>query len=74
MVVSGDQWPMLVYGDQEYDSEDPWNGLFRSQILVWVSVSLLSSIRIANFVSQGIQAHFYLTQFSRERGEGYAIR
>jgi hypothetical protein len=38
MTVSGDQWPMLLYADQEYDPEDPWNGLFRSRLLVWVSV------------------------------------
>jgi hypothetical protein len=34
--VRGDQWPMLVYADQEYDPQEPWEGLFRSQILVWV--------------------------------------
>jgi hypothetical protein len=38
ITVSGDQWPLLVYADQEYDSNDPWNGLFRSKLLVWVSV------------------------------------
>jgi len=37
MAVSGDQWPMLVYADQEYDPEEPWDGLFRSRLLVWVS-------------------------------------
>ena len=34
--VRSDQWPMLVYADQEYDPQEPWEGLFRSQILVWV--------------------------------------
>jgi len=28
---------MLVYANQEYNSEDPWNGLFKSQLLIWVS-------------------------------------
>jgi len=37
LIVCGDQWPMLVYANQEYDSEDSWNGLFRSQLLIWVS-------------------------------------
>jgi hypothetical protein len=37
LIVCGDQWPMLVYANQEYDPEDPWNGLFRSQLLIWVS-------------------------------------
>ena len=39
MAVHGDQWPMLVYANQEYDEEEPWVGLFRSQLLVWVRIS-----------------------------------
>ena len=38
MAVAGDQWPVFVYADQEYDPEDPWNGLFKSQILIFVIV------------------------------------
>lgn len=38
MAVCGDQWPMLVYANQEYDPEEPWEGLFRSRLLVWVRV------------------------------------
>jgi hypothetical protein len=37
MAVSGDQWPLFLYRDCHYDPEDPWNGLFRSSILVFVS-------------------------------------
>ena len=40
MVVSGDQWPIMLYANQEYNPDDAWNGLFRSQILVWVNVVL----------------------------------
>ena len=40
MTVRGDQWPLLLYTNQEYDPEDPWEGLFRSQLLIWVSVPL----------------------------------
>jgi hypothetical protein len=43
MPVCGDQWPMLVYADQEYDPQDPWEGLFKSRILVWVHTHLSSS-------------------------------
>jgi hypothetical protein len=43
MTVRGDQWPMLVYADQEYDPQDPWEGLFRSRILVWVRMHFSSS-------------------------------
>jgi hypothetical protein len=38
MAVAGDQWPMLVYASLQYDPEDPWSGLFRSQILVYMSI------------------------------------
>jgi hypothetical protein len=37
MVVRGDQWPLLVYAKQVFDPEEPWDGLFRSELLVWVS-------------------------------------
>ena len=35
--VSGDQWPLLLYADQEYDPDEPWDGLFRCKLLVSVS-------------------------------------
>jgi hypothetical protein len=72
--VRGDQWPMLVYADQEYDPEHPWEGLFRSQILVWVSMHLPSSSAfIIAYSCAGIQAHLYLAQFSGKRSEGDKI-
>ena len=36
MTVHGDQWPLLVYANQEFNPEEPWDGLFRSQLLAWV--------------------------------------
>ena len=44
MTVAGDQWPLFMYADQEFDPEEPWNGLFRNQLLIWVSVVITSSI------------------------------
>ena len=35
--VSGDQWLLLLYEDQKYDPDEPWDGLFRCKLLVWVS-------------------------------------
>ncbi|KAG2135064.1 hypothetical protein BD769DRAFT_1352988 [Suillus cothurnatus] len=32
---SGDQWPMFLYAGYVYDSEDPWKGLLRSEILIF---------------------------------------
>ncbi|KAG2741807.1 hypothetical protein P692DRAFT_20751236, partial [Suillus brevipes Sb2] len=34
IIVTGDQWPLFLYADYHYDPEDPWNGLFRSVLLV----------------------------------------
>jgi len=36
MMVPGDYWPIFLYANYEYDSNDPWTGLFRSTILVSV--------------------------------------
>jgi hypothetical protein len=35
-MVAGDQWPVFVYKDCKYDPENPWDGLFRSALLVSV--------------------------------------
>jgi hypothetical protein len=37
MTVPGDQWPIFLYAGYEYDPENPWNGLFRSTLLICVS-------------------------------------
>ena len=75
MAVSGDQWPVLVYADGVYDLEDPWSGLFRARLLVWVKTFLLLFIDILIFLLfTGIQTHLHITQFSRERAKGNAIR
>ena len=36
--VARDQWPIFLYANYTYDSEDPWNGLLRSGLLVAVSL------------------------------------
>ena len=46
MAVVGDQWPLLVYKNQEYDEENPWSGLFQSRILI--CVCFLSDILFYN--------------------------
>ena len=37
LMVSEDQWPIFIYQGYNYNSEDPWNGLFCSSLLVLVS-------------------------------------
>jgi hypothetical protein len=36
LLVPGDQWPIFLYQGYSYDPDDPWNGLFRSTLLVSV--------------------------------------
>ena len=42
IAVAGDQWPLLLYADCKYDPEEPWDGLFRNKLLVWVRFQGLS--------------------------------
>ena len=41
IAVTGDQWPLLLYADGKYDPEEPWDGLFRNKLLVWVCFQCL---------------------------------
>lgn len=34
MAVPGDLWPIFLYHGYNFDPEDPWNGLFRSSLLI----------------------------------------
>jgi hypothetical protein len=63
---------MFVYANQEFNPEEPWDGLFRSQLLVWVSMHQSASILFAPLPT-GLQAYIYLSQLSRERGQGNEI-
>jgi len=64
MVVNGDQWPIFLYAGYAYDHEDPWNGLFRSPVLISVrSLTFIASFTLITTVA-GIQAHIYFTELS----------
>ena len=39
ITVAGDQWPLLIYADCMYDPVEPWEGLFRNKLLIWVLFS-----------------------------------
>jgi hypothetical protein len=56
IVVSGDQWPLLLYEDQKYDPDEPWEGLFRCKLLVWVSFVLSHD----SFLLRSEQAYKYI--------------
>ena len=46
--VAGDQWPVFLYADYSYDTEDPWSGLLHSALLVLVMFQFFSSSFCAN--------------------------
>src|SRR5262245_10912847 len=74
MAVSGDQWPIFLYQGYNYDPEDPWNGLFRSTLLVYV-ISKLSCPRFLMLTCiSGVQTHIYLAQFCGKGTQGHSIR
>lgn len=62
MVVSGDQWPVFVYYANKYDPDDPWDGLFRSNLLVSVcSTHIPGIMKVIKFA--GVQTHLYVAEF-----------
>lgn len=72
-MVSGDQWPLFVYAGYTYDSEDPWNGLFRSPLLVCVRSSRHCYELSPQLYVLGIQAHLHLPQLRGEGAKGNAF-
>ena len=62
--INGDQWPIFLYHGYSYDSEDPWNGLFRRTLLVSVSSDLTSSLILT--VLQGYK-HIFMSPSSIEK-------
>lgn len=71
--VAGDQWPIFLYVNYTYDSEDPWNGLLRSGLLVAVSID--SQCIYCNWLSliKGVQAHFYIPQIRGSGAKGHTF-
>jgi len=74
LVVSGDQWLLLVYAKGVYDPEESWDGLFRNKLLVWVSCthSFLTHI-CCLFWSEQAYKHIFTLSSSVEK-EVKAIR
>jgi hypothetical protein len=66
LVIPGDQWPVFLYANYTFDVEDPWKGVFRSSILVFISYLWLSfDFAPDNFSClSGLQVCLYITEFS----------
>lgn len=61
IAATGDSWPMFLYADSIYDENDPWKGLFRSQIMLNVSV-LSSYCKYHDTDFTGVQICLHLTK------------
>ena len=65
MTTAGDEWPLFLYHGYSYDSKDPWNGLFRSALLV--TVSLLFLDHDAYFWSPKAYKHIFTSPSSVDK-------
>jgi hypothetical protein len=72
--ILGDQWPLFLYEEFLYNPEDPWRGLFRSQLIISVSYKMVICTRVSQIGDSGLQAHFHLPEFGREGTKGNPIR
>jgi hypothetical protein len=44
MMVTGLQWPIFLYQDYKYDTEEPWDGLLHSTLLIKVCPTHFSDV------------------------------
>ena len=54
MAVQGNQWLLLVYDNQEFNFEAPQDGLFQSELLVWVHSHLSLSFFFIQLLHAGL--------------------
>jgi hypothetical protein len=74
IAVTGNQWPLLLYADCKYDSEEPWDGLFQNKLPVWVHFQCL--MYAIHFVeAHNLQAFKHIfTSLSSVEKDAKAIR
>jgi hypothetical protein len=58
LMVTGDQWPIFLFNEYSYDPENPWNGLFRSTLLVSASILLFDNRHSHSLMSQAYKHIF----------------
>lgn len=61
LVPSGDLWPRFLYRGYSYDHQNPWEGLFRSALLVLVcAISLVpeNAYRLTSLITQAFKHVF----------------
>ena len=63
-----------MYANQEFDPEDPWNGLFRSRFLVWVAQLFPLPFVLLIPPHVDVQTYFHIAQLCGEGSEIHEIR
>ena len=58
---SSDQWPIFLYANYIYNPDDPWNGLLRSTIMIFVSVYFARAFSLQFLVPLGIQTYIHIS-------------
>jgi hypothetical protein len=74
IVTKGNQWASFLYENYQYDVEDIWKGLFRSQLLISVRAASLHSASLWLIQNPGIQAHIHISQFRLSRSPRNSLR
>ena len=74
LLITGEQWPIFLYKDYLYDTNDPWKGLLRSQIIVSVSLLPTCVNTSDDFVQLGIQTYLYIPEFCGQRTSRHSFR
>jgi hypothetical protein len=72
MSVSGDQWPVFLYHGYSYDHEDPWNSLFRSALLVSLSIesrSICLAIEMTDHLHRATNTYLHHRALSKKSPE-----
>lgn len=67
LLVPGEQWPIFIYKDNVVNEEDEWDGLFRSKLLVTVSLSNTAHIYNCSYFPDKAYKHIFTSPSSVEK-------
>jgi hypothetical protein len=69
-IIPGDQWPIFLWKNSEYNPDDPWNGFLRSKLLISVSRRLTKKCFMILFSAAGIQVRVHIAKLCGAGAEG----
>lgn len=70
LIPGGENWPIVLYRDEAYNPEEPWDGLLQGKLLVMVHPSsplfFYMIYDLTQFDFTDLQVHFHLAVLRRE--------